>query len=207
MDFLPIDGSDNRILGAKHGPNLHRNGDQGGNKHGGHETLEHDGFPFQRRRPKKIRTGDKLFKGIMHITPLRTSPGPGIVGFMDKITNTAPSRGIVLFTALLLLAMAAAGPAGAEPDKKTATYQALIRNFDIIAFGNEYTGRRYDNVRKWRQPIRVGIEGKYPKYFETYVLQHIRDLRKLHRPFHPALLFPRHAQGRAPGPGFRPYQD
>ena len=115
----------------------------------------------------------------MHITPLRTSPGPGIVGFMDKITNTAPSRGIVLFTALLLLAMAAAGPAGAEPDKKTATYQALIRNFDIIAFGNEYTGRRYDNVRKWRQPIRVGIEGKYPKYFETYVLQHIRDLRKL----------------------------
>ena len=53
----------------------------------------------------------------------------------------------------------------------------IIRNFDIVAFGNEYTGRRYDHVRKWVQPIRVGIQGKdYPPYFEAYVKQHIRDI-------------------------------
>lgn len=53
----------------------------------------------------------------------------------------------------------------------------IIKNFDIVAFGNEYTGRRYKHVRKWKQPIRIGIQGKgYPPYFEAYVKQHIRDL-------------------------------
>lgn len=56
---------------------------------------------------------------------------------------------------------------------------ALIRNFDIVAFGNEYTGRRYDHVRKWAQPIRIGIQGAYPPYFEEFVKNHIRDLWKL----------------------------
>ena len=50
----------------------------------------------------------------------------------------------------------------------------IIRNFDIVAFGNEYTGRRYKHVRKWKAPIRVGIQGKdYPPYFEAFVKQHI----------------------------------
>jgi hypothetical protein len=53
----------------------------------------------------------------------------------------------------------------------------IIRNFDIVAFGNEYTGRRYKHVRKWKAPIRVGIQGKdYPPYFEAFVKQHIRDI-------------------------------
>ena len=57
--------------------------------------------------------------------------------------------------------------------------RTLLEHFNIIAFGNEYTGKRYDHVRKWREPIRVGIEGKAPKYFEVFVLQHIRTLRQL----------------------------
>lgn len=115
----------------------------------------------------------------MHIVPLRTSPGPGIVVYMDKTTNTGRPWGAVFLSALLIPTMGTIGQAEAGLDKKTATYKAPVRNFDIFAFGNEYTGRRYNNVRKWRQPIRVGIEGKYPKYFGTFVLQHIRDLRKL----------------------------
>ncbi|MDA1090834.1 MAG: DUF2927 domain-containing protein [Proteobacteria bacterium] len=98
---------------------------------------------------------------------------------MDNSTNKAPPWGVIILTALVLLTVAAVAPAGAEPSEETVTNQDIVRNFDTIAFGNEYTGRRYDNVRKWRQPIRVGIEGRYPKYFETFVLQHIRDLRKL----------------------------
>lgn len=69
--------------------------------------------------------------------------------------------------------------AHAQTGPKTPSNETIVRNFDTIAFGNEYTGRRYKHVRKWRKPIYVGIEGKYPKYFEVFVLQHIRDLRRL----------------------------
>jgi hypothetical protein len=56
------------------------------------------------------------------------------------------------------------------------TNAKIMRNFNIIAFGNEYTKKRYDNVRKWSGPIRMGINGKYPAYFEAYVRQHLRNL-------------------------------
>ena len=56
----------------------------------------------------------------------------------------------------------------------------ILRNFNIVAFGNEYTGRRYKFVRKWKEPIRVGIQGKdFPPYFEAFVRQHIRDIWEL----------------------------
>ena len=55
----------------------------------------------------------------------------------------------------------------------------LIHNYDLIAFGNEYTGKRYDYVRKWAEPIRVGLQGKFPAYFEEFVVDHINNLRKL----------------------------
>ena len=54
--------------------------------------------------------------------------------------------------------------------------EKIIRNFNVIAFGNEYTGKRYAHVRKWAKPIRIGILGKYPIYFEAFVRQHLRDL-------------------------------
>lgn len=53
----------------------------------------------------------------------------------------------------------------------------LLRNFDTIAFGNEYSGKRYDTVRKWAQPVRMGLQGKdYPSYLETYIEDVARDL-------------------------------
>jgi len=71
---------------------------------------------------------------------------------------------------------------GAEAEELTNA--KIMRNFNIIAFGNEYTQRRYDNVRKWSGPIRIGIQGtKHPAYFEAYVKQYIRDLWDLtHHP-------------------------
>ena len=74
-----------------------------------------------------------------------------------------------------VLAWGAALAAGGD----TPANETIVKNFDIVAFGNEYTGKRYGHVRKWREPIRVGIEGKAPKYFEVFVLQHIRTLRQL----------------------------
>ncbi len=81
----------------------------------------------------------------------------------------------VVLSVMTVLATAAAEGAGPEaPGNDT-----IIRNFNTVAFGNEYTGKRYAHVRKWRVPIRVGIEGDVPKYFEVFVLQHIRALRQL----------------------------
>ena len=54
-----------------------------------------------------------------------------------------------------------------------------MRYFDIVAFGNEFTGKRFARVRKWADPIRIGLQGKYPEYFELFVLQQILDLQQL----------------------------
>ncbi len=77
---------------------------------------------------------------------------------------------------LMLAALAVIRPASAE----NFDNEQLLRNFDIVAFGNEYTGRRYDAVRKWGGPIRFGIQGAdYPDYLERYVVQMIGDLQRL----------------------------
>lgn len=60
------------------------------------------------------------------------------------------------------------------------TNNKILRNFNIVAFGNEYTQRRYKHVRKWKTPIRIGIQGnKYPPYFEKFVSDHVRNLWEL----------------------------
>ncbi len=79
--------------------------------------------------------------------------------------------------ALALTASLTGTALGAEPIvNESLTNEKILRNFDIIAFGNEYTGKRYDAVRKWKKPIRVGILGKHPGYFDKDVRSHIRDI-------------------------------
>ena len=100
----------------------------------------------------------------MHITRLRTSPGPFIVAVMDRKTGNPWGRSVLLAAALILTASQFAGSALAasgiqEAQTGTPSNRTILENFNIIAFGNEYTGRRYETVRKWREPIRVGIEG------------------------------------------------
>ena len=90
----------------------------------------------------------------------------------------AMKRGVLKWCPAAVLAAAvtiAPGAAGAQ----SASNQTILEHFNIIAFGSEYIGRRYDLVHKWRAPILVGIEGKVPAYFETFVLQHIGDLQRL----------------------------
>ncbi len=90
--------------------------------------------------------------------------------------------------ALLLAGAALAAEARApfKPDAGTPSNKTIIEHFNIIAFGNEYTGRRYDAVRKWRAPIVARIDGPAPDYFEDYVVQHLADLQKITG--HPAAL-------------------
>lgn len=78
---------------------------------------------------------------------------------------------VIVFAAALFLAAEAAAGTG------TPGNETIIRNFDVIAFGNEYTGRRYAHVRKWRAPILVGIEGKVPRFFE--LTEHDRLMLKM----------------------------
>jgi len=95
--------------------------------------------------------------------------------------TTRPHRFLIILCLAVIFSVPGSPGTAKEPLPQPATLnsETIIRNFDIIAFGNEYTGRRYKNVRKWRRPILAGIEGKYPRYFEVFVLQHIRDLRRL----------------------------
>ena len=67
--------------------------------------------------------------------------------------------------------------AGAETPVSNAT---LVKNFDIIAFGNEYTKRRYDAVRRWKRPVRIGINAKgYPTYLDTFIEDVAADLNAI----------------------------
>jgi hypothetical protein len=53
----------------------------------------------------------------------------------------------------------------------------LLRNFDVVAFGNEYSGQKYDHVRKWAKPMLMGIQGKdYPAHLETFIDDVAKDL-------------------------------
>lgn len=66
---------------------------------------------------------------------------------------------------------------GAAKADEPFTNADLLRSFDAIGFGNEYTGRRYDVVRKWIQPLNIGIQGnKHPAYLETYIEEIAKDL-------------------------------
>ena len=51
-------------------------------------------------------------------------------------------------------------------------------------------------------PIRIGLQGKYPAYFETFVLQQIEDLQRLTN--HPIELYysPTLQREKRPPPGF-----
>lgn len=61
------------------------------------------------------------------------------------------------------------------PDPPLSNSQ-IAKNFDIIAFGNEYTRKRYDTVRKWRAPLRLGIKGHSPVWFDDMVVQFLDEL-------------------------------
>lgn len=77
----------------------------------------------------------------------------------------------------ILVVLSVAVPAHADEPFSNAD---LLRNFDQIAFGNEYTGKRYDVVRKWAKPVLMGIQGgDYPAYLETFIEDVARDLSEI----------------------------
>ena len=77
---------------------------------------------------------------------------------------------------LIILSIIQVAPLRADDPVSNAE---LLKSFDLIAFGNEYTGKRYDIVRKWAKPVLMGIEGEnYPPYLETFIEDVARDLRE-----------------------------
>lgn len=80
---------------------------------------------------------------------------------------------ILILIAVLIMSFSAAKA------EELFTNADLLRNFDTIAFGNEYTGQRFDIVRKWSKPMRMGIQGQnYPAYLETFIDDVADDLAK-----------------------------
>lgn len=55
----------------------------------------------------------------------------------------------------------------------------LIAHFEVIAFGNEYTHERFPRVRKWKNPIRIGVQGAAPEFLDADIRQHVDDLHRL----------------------------
>lgn len=84
----------------------------------------------------------------------------------------------VFAVALVLAFVLCAGRAWADP--ATPPNATIVANFDVIGFGGEYSGRRYDGVRKWAAPVRIGIQGQgYPDYLEAMVRRHVDDLKEI----------------------------
>ncbi|MBF0447200.1 MAG: DUF2927 domain-containing protein [Magnetococcales bacterium] len=105
-----------------------------------------------------------------------------VTGFKSCFHELWESRGrtlIVLFVVPFLF-----GFASGLSDRQ------IVENFDRIAFGNEFTKERFSRVRKWVDPIRFGIQGQYPDYFESDVMQHAQDLQQITG--HPVSLYYSH---------------
>ena len=64
--------------------------------------------------------------------------------------------------------------------KPPVSNDLIIRNFDIVGFGNKYTQRRHTRVRKWKTPIRVGLQSfSNSPYLQKTINDHIHVLREL----------------------------
>lgn len=56
------------------------------------------------------------------------------------------------------------------------TNDQIIKNFNAIAFGNEYTKKQYQTVRKWKDPIYAGIIGNPPDTFDDMISAFLDEL-------------------------------
>ncbi|MBF0107969.1 MAG: DUF2927 domain-containing protein [Magnetococcales bacterium] len=63
----------------------------------------------------------------------------------------------------------------------TPELEDLLVHFDRVAFGNEYTGERFPRVRKWKNPLRIGIQGDAPDFLDAEIRQHVGELHRLTR--------------------------
>ena len=62
------------------------------------------------------------------------------------------------------------------PVAKPLTNYEILNNLNRIAFVDEYRGTQKENVRKWVQPLRIGIQGKPPPEFENMLENYIDEL-------------------------------
>ncbi len=94
---------------------------------------------------------------------------------------------LALAIALFLSTGAANAQTPRAPAEATPSNAQIVRNFDLIAFGNEYREEKHTTVRKWAIPVRIAImtEGypnwskmsaDYPDYLEEDVTRQIADL-------------------------------
>ncbi|MBF0382454.1 MAG: DUF2927 domain-containing protein [Magnetococcales bacterium] len=77
------------------------------------------------------------------------------------------------------------------PSQSQESRQGIIlKNFEIIAFGSEYQNKTWKGLRKWVDPIRIGLQGKYPPYLEDEIKDFSNDLSTITS--HPVELYYSH---------------
>ncbi len=87
-------------------------------------------------------------------------------------------RPLIALAALAAALLAA--PAAAQNGVQMPTQDLLVRQFQAIAFSNEYGGeQRFGRLVRWAQPIRVGVTGVNAAAFMPEVNRHLAALRRL----------------------------
>lgn len=82
--------------------------------------------------------------------------------------------------ALIALLAAWTAPAGAQNGVQMPTQELLVRQFQAIAFSNEYGGeQRFGRLVRWEQPIRVKVGGVNASALLPEVDRHLAALRRL----------------------------
>jgi hypothetical protein len=90
----------------------------------------------------------------------------------------------ILLILLLLLLPTTSQSAELKPE-------TILRNFEIIAFGSEYQNKTWKGLRKWNDPVRIGLQGKYPRYLEDEIRKFSADLTNITS--HPVELYYSHS--------------
>jgi len=87
-------------------------------------------------------------------------------------------RPLIVLAALAAALLAA--PAAAQNGVRMPTQELLVRQFQAVAFSNEYGGaHRFGRLVRWTQPIRVKVTGVNASAFLPEVNRHLATLRRL----------------------------
>jgi hypothetical protein len=88
----------------------------------------------------------------------------------------------------------------------------IVRNFGVVAFGNEYVAQQKTTIRKWVVPIKVALitggpewnkmPADYPDYVDEFIARQIADLAAVSK--HPIEFYfsPKRAKKSPPPKGF-----
>ena len=89
------------------------------------------------------------------------------------------AKTIILAAVLSVTGIAAPAKAQELPFQLVAPPDLLLRNFDQVAFGPDFTPHIGDRIYKWAGPLRVALVGADAAYYRRFVEGHLAELSNL----------------------------